>query len=202
MTLVIILIVLVCKALSRLLGLHYPYDALGALALLILSYAFFDRNHLKRMIVRGPEAGWFKFFAIYTSISIVGLVLYAYFSNNAGLAENLDQLTTQQLVLVGVIFSVFNAFYEEFLFRGCLMTAVNEFASINAAVIVQACAFAIMHYAGGFPGGPLGALLTFVYGVLMGHLYSRFRSLWPCVLSHVLCDAAVFALIVSKQYHH
>jgi membrane protease YdiL (CAAX protease family) len=40
----------------------------------------------------------------------------------------------------------------------------------------------------------LGSLGVFIGGAVWSWLYLRYRSVWPCYLSHALADAAIFII--------
>ena len=66
-----------------------------------------------------------------------------------------------------------------------------------AALILQAAAFAALHYQAGFPRGVAGIGLTFIYGLVLGVFRRHSRGLMAPVVIHVLTDLAIVAIILS-----
>ena len=196
--LIILSIVAVVKLPTLLLDLEYPYHAIAIFALLALYYLVFRRKVLWR-IFKYPQKGCFKLFCIYTFLAMAGLLVWSNFTAEYTPSVSLDDMQAWSLIVVGIIFSIFNSLYEELLFRGFLTTELKQHGRTFVAVVIQACAFAMMHFMNGFPNGLAGLILTFVYGIFMGHLFVKSRSILPCIASHILCDLTVFALIILRQ---
>jgi hypothetical protein len=70
------------------------------------------------------------------------------------------------LVPAAFVFSVVNAAFEEAAYRGVVLDALDA-ARVAAAtaLVLQAVAFAALHFRAGFPRGFVGVALTFVYGL-------------------------------------
>jgi membrane protease YdiL (CAAX protease family) len=84
--------------------------------------------------------------------------------------------------------------YRWFVFRQCEALMKGWVAVIaSAAVFTTHHAVAVSQYL-----DPLLAFLAsvgvFTGGVIWSWLYMRYRSIWPCWLSHVLADIAVFGI--------
>jgi len=78
------------------------------------------------------------------------------------------------LVPAALVFSLVNAAFEEAVYRGVLQGALNTARlTAPAVLILQAVAFAALHFRAGFPRGIGGLGLRFVYGVLLGELRPR-----------------------------
>lgn len=196
--LIIVSIVAAARLLSSLLDIHYPYSSLAIFIPLALYYFAFNREQLWR-IFKSPDRGWFKLFCIYTVLSIVGILVWSCFNVEIKSSVNLENTHLLPLIFIGIVFAILNSLYEEFLFRGCIITALEKSGHIYAVILVQACAFAMMHFTKGIPNGIPGLILTFIYGIFMGHLFIKSRSILPCIASHILCDLTVFILIILRQ---
>jgi membrane protease YdiL (CAAX protease family) len=73
--------------------------------------------------------------------------------------------------------------YEELMFRGYVLQALEERGSKVAAVIVSSLLFAILHFAN--PGAdPTGLINTALIGALLAAVYLRTRSLWMPIGFH------------------
>lgn len=195
--------VVICSlvALSvRILKVDYPINAIALFGLAFSYVAVAERGLIRKCLLRVSWRSWIGLSLVYTVLSIAGLGLWVHYSSVLSL-EYLENKNILTLLIMGILFPVFNAIYEEFLFRGYLLAAlISAGTSRLTAVIVQASSFAAIHYAGGFPGGIAGFIMTFIYGALMGHLYIKYKSLVPCLISHLLCDMAVFVMLVWRAY--
>lgn len=189
---------------ARILSFFLNLDYLGSvLVTFLLISVYFLLNH------RQQFKEWFRFHPVhkmvpltllYTFLSVIGLVLWDYFSTNNTLILPLYlvNMTIPKLILVGISFTLINAFYEEMLFRGYFWHALKKLLPGKIVLIIQAVIFGLIHYLGGFPSGLFGIVLTFMYGLLMGHLYLKSRSLIFPVLSHIICDFAIFGIMTTK----
>lgn len=195
--LIIVTIVAVVKLPTLLLEVQYPYHAIAIFILLGFYYLVFRRNVLRR-IFKHPQKGWFKFFCIYTLLAVAALFVWSHFTGNYTPSVNLDGIYPWLLIVLAIVFAIFNSLYEELLFRGCLTTELQKHSPTYVAIVAQACAFALMHFMGGFPNGLVGILLTFTYSIFMGHLFVKSRSILPCIASHFVCDLTVFTLIALQ----
>lgn len=111
----------------------------------------------------------------------------------------------QRLVLLLVVCVLTGAFEEAFMrvlaieaFEG-LLGAGGEGAGWAAkrAVLLSAVLFALLH--AGMPDAGVGVIVVFqtlakfaqafLFGLVMGMLYARSRSLWPCMVAHAGFDA-------------
>ena len=102
------------------------------------------------------------------------------------------------LVPGAVVFSVVNAALEEAAYRGVVQQSLERALGPGAtALILQAAAFAALHYRAGFPRGVAGIGLTFIYGLVLGVIRRHSRGLMAPVVIHVLTDLAIVAIILS-----
>lgn len=72
---------------------------------------------------------------------------------------------------------------EEWFFRGRLLPWLAERLGERSALSLSSLAFAVAH------GAPLQALIAIPFGLLLGWLWLRARSLYPCVLAHLIHNA-------------
>jgi len=135
--------------------------------------------------------------AIIALLSIGGLVIFQWFiqPDLQRLAGHVPQRILGSVLLAGLVFSVSNAMLEEIAFRGVLYEGLLCRWGWRATVGITSLFFGLMH-AGGYPPGPLGALLAGGYGALLGWLRHRTGGiLWP-IVAHVAADATIFAILV------
>jgi membrane protease YdiL (CAAX protease family) len=96
-----------------------------------------------------------------------------------------------------------NALVEEIVLRGVLLHALaGTFGSRHAVVRLQAAAFAVFHFAAGFPNGWTGCAMTLVYGAALGYLKRWAGGLpapWVC---HLLADLTIFDCMAHVMWHH
>jgi membrane protease YdiL (CAAX protease family) len=65
------------------------------------------------------------------------------------------------------------------------------------ALVLQALAFAALHFRAGFPRGAVGVALTFVYGLLLGYLRRRAGGLMAPFITHVLTDLVIVTIVLA-----
>lgn len=111
-------------------------------------------------------------------------------------ASFLTALTPWSIVIAGVAFALLNALVEELLFRGAVLHHLGHALGRWTAVLVQALAFGMLHL-NGYPYGPVGVGLAFMYGLLLGAMRLRSGGLLAPWIAHVLTDLVIFVLIVS-----
>ena len=101
------------------------------------------------------------------------------------------------LITAGILFSVFNALREEFIFRGILYDSLNSLWGKWAAMGITALGFGLIHLQG-VPSGITGALLAAVYGLVLGGLRCwTGGSLLP-IAAHIAADATIFCMFASS----
>jgi membrane protease YdiL (CAAX protease family) len=82
--------------------------------------------------------------------------------------------TTQSLLVSTVIVP----FIEEFFYRGLLLGWLKERIPVIPAMVVSALAFAAYHQNWDY------LLSLFAFGLILGWVFVRTKSLWPAVLAH------------------
>lgn len=101
------------------------------------------------------------------------------------------------VLAAGVLFSVFNALFEEVIFRGILFDAVESQWGVWVAVFATAFLFGYGHMHG-YPPGPLGAVLAGTYGLCLGWLRVFSGGLGLPVIAHVAADATIFTIVARS----
>jgi len=130
-------------------------------------------------------------------LSTIALVLWATWSDNLGIGVHMMQGLAEVpnwLVLCIVIpsFALINAFIEEIIYRGVFQEALQRVLQRNDLVLIlQASAFAAVHFAAGFPNGYMGYSMVFVYGWMLGYLRIRSQGLMAPYLAHVISDLTI-----------
>jgi membrane protease YdiL (CAAX protease family) len=99
------------------------------------------------------------------------------------------------LIAIGVVFSVLNAIWEEFILKGigwkCLEEVFRRGWAVNTG---QAALFGAMHI-GGFPRGWIGVLMASVYGFVLGVIRKESRGLLAPIATHIFADATIFLIL-------
>jgi len=109
-------------------------------------------------------------------------------------------LTTPRAYLLGALGWTFaNSLMEEFVYRWFVLSQCERLMRPFLAVLASAAVFTAHHVVALSTYLPwhltaLASLGVFVGGVLWAWLYTRYRSIWPGWISHVLADAAIFAV--------
>jgi membrane protease YdiL (CAAX protease family) len=99
------------------------------------------------------------------------------------------------LVLGGLGFALSNGFVEELIFRAVLWDVLNEaFSRAIATTLVQALFFGLWHWRG-FPGGPSGMMLVFIWGLFLGWIRRRSGGMLAPFICHVCADLTIFAIL-------
>lgn len=132
-----------------------------------------------------------------TSAALVAWVILA--------RPNLDDLRASMpdslagLLVVGALFSVANAVWEEVTFKAILWDSMVELSFSTATIlVVQALLFGLVHL-NGFPRGWVGAGLAAVYGLVVGVLKTWTKALGLPIVVHVFADATIFVLLASMM---
>tara|TARA_A100001037_G_scaffold306667_1_gene353836 strand:- start:2575 stop:3249 length:675 start_codon:yes stop_codon:yes gene_type:complete len=92
-----------------------------------------------------------------------------------------------------------NSIMEEYLFRWFIFEKFETFVSGKVAVILSGLVFTIHHFIGVMVMFPLPLALLASFGVFCGGaiwswIYLRYRSIWPCYLSHAIVDVVMFGI--------
>jgi len=102
------------------------------------------------------------------------------------------------LILGGLLFSVFNAIGEEFLWRGAILDALDRTLGRGVLpVLIQAVSFGLAHYQG-FPRGWSGVGLAAIYGLMMGIVRRRSDGMLAPIVAHVFADLTIVGILVTQ----
>jgi membrane protease YdiL (CAAX protease family) len=120
-------------------------------------------------------------------------------SDLRAVVESID-LDSPAAFFAGAIYWVLvNSLVEEYVYRWFVLRQCRALMPGAAAVLAAAAVFTAHHVVAlsvyldaGLTA--LGSIGVFAGGALWSWLYLRYRSVWPCWISHVLVDIAVFAI--------
>jgi membrane protease YdiL (CAAX protease family) len=100
------------------------------------------------------------------------------------------------VVVVGILFSIFNALFEEVIFHGVLFDAVESQWGVSIAVVLLPSCLATATC--GYPPGPLGAVLAGTYALCLGWLQVFSGGIGLPILAHIPADATIFTIIARS----
>lgn len=115
----------------------------------------------------------------------------------AAAANGLDQ-PARYIALVTML-TLVNALLEEYVWRWFVYRQCERLMPVGVAIIASALLFTLHHAVAlrlqmGWTPTLLACSGIFIGGCAWSWLYRRYRSIWPCYLSHILADAAVFSV--------
>lgn len=92
-----------------------------------------------------------------------------------------------------------NSFFEESLWRGAVLaTLIQLRVAPGLAIVIQATSFGTAHIVRGYPDGVVGGLLAVAFGIALGILVARTRSIvLPCCV-HMAVDVTIFATLFGR----
>jgi membrane protease YdiL (CAAX protease family) len=102
-------------------------------------------------------------------------------------------------ILGAIYWITLNSLAEEYVWRWFVFRKFEILIGGKLAVVAAAAAFTAHHVivlAAQFnwPITLLGSLGVFTGGAIWSGLYLRYRSVWPCYVSHAIVDAAIFVI--------
>lgn len=153
-----------------------------------------------------PQHGGGRMAAL-TGLSIGLVILGAY-----GVMCRMDWLDSQRIIerasrtglnrpdayLAGAVYWItLNSLMEEYVWRWFVFRKLELILGSRAAVVGASLGFTAHHVVAlsahfQWPMIALGSLGVFVGGLTWSWLYARYRSIWPCYLSHALVDLPIF----------
>lgn len=137
--------------------------------------------------------------------AVIGLaaLFFGIFDMDMGsLAGEVDEmgLDTPRAYLLGAAGWTFaNSLMEEYVYRWFVLSRCERLVRPVLAVLASAAVFTAHHVVALSTYLPwhltaLASLGVFAGGVLWAVLYSRYRSIWPAWISHIIADVAIFAV--------
>jgi len=155
-----------------------------------------------------PKLGGFR------TAAVLGLVIAAVIFIAHAIASHFGAMHPEKIVdsaartglnhpgiyLAGALYWItFNSLMEEYIWRWFVFRKFEVLLGGKPAVPAAALAFTAHHVivlAAQFywPIALLGSVGVFIGGAIWSWLYLRYRSVWPCYLSHAIVDAAIFII--------
>ncbi|WP_108671101.1 type II CAAX prenyl endopeptidase Rce1 family protein [Peribacillus acanthi] len=97
-----------------------------------------------------------------------------------------DVRYTTSFVRYGILFSIVNAFLEELLWRGIMLSSIERNVSIFYAVFVTSIGFGLLHISIGIP---LVMSLLFSFGGLFyAFIVIKSKSIYPAIVFHFIIN--------------
>jgi len=135
-------------------------------------------------------------------IGFAALVFGIFDMDMGQLAGEVDQmgLTTPRAYLLGALGWTFaNSLMEEYVYRWFVFSQCERLMPRFVAVLASATVFTAHHVIALSTYLPvhlnaMASLGVFIGGFLWAVLYSRYRSIWPGWISHIIADVAIFAV--------
>lgn len=186
--------------LASLLALPWPLCFIAPLALYLAFNLLIPKLRMETTFLAvgkmSPKA-WI--FSVLTVIGSSGaLVVWVIFARPdlSDLKRMVPFDSLPMLVLAGLLFSVFNAVWEETILKGILWDGAERFlGGATAIILFQAALFGLMHL-NGFPRGAVGACLAGAYAVAIGALRKMTGGLAAPIAVHFFADATIFGILV------
>lgn len=182
-----------------------PQQVVFAVALVVFGLVIFRVPWLRpahRWFVSGTLG--FRVATLGAAFGLVaGLVVWAWYAPRraelADLVEMVPDWPLSILIPAGVGFAVINALLEEAVYRGVVQEALEKVAGLGAiSLVLQAAAFATLHFQAGFPRGVPGIGLAFLYGLVLGVLRRRSGGLAVPVVTHLVTDLVIVWILISQ----
>lgn len=135
-------------------------------------------------------------------IGLAAIAVGVFRTDMSALSIELDTMGLAQpsaYLLAALGWTVVNSLVEEYVYRWFILGQCKRLLPPAAAIVASAVIFTAHHVIAlstYLPGHltAIGSLGVFLGGVLWAALYGRYRSIWPGWLSHVIADAAIFAI--------
>lgn len=139
------------------------------------------------------------FYALLISIAVVVLtdeldrIITLYFPMPEELAKAMEEFMVAQSLadtiwlLLGAV--AVAALAEEMLFRGVILTSLEQFKDGATAIVLSAIFFALIHF------NPWGAVQIVILGFVLGYLSWKSQSIWPSVMLHGLNNLVAYLWI-------
>jgi membrane protease YdiL (CAAX protease family) len=153
-----------------------------------------------------PQNGGFGLAAV-SGLALAAVILGTYYGAlKAGLID--PQIISQRAAqtglnhldfyILGAIYWItLNSLMEEYVWRWFVCRKLEALAPGKVAVVVTSFFFTVHHIIAlaaqfNWMVTLLGSLGVFIGGLVWSWIYLRYRSVWPCYLSHAIVDAPIF----------
>lgn len=129
------------------------------------------------------------------AVAVVAVGHFVYRGESFGIVR----APMEVMILVGIGWAVLNTSAEEFIYRGILFSRLKENMHPTLALVVQAGVFGLAHFWTKVPLGWPGALMAFLFGLLLGWLVRKTESLLSAIYVHFWVDLALYFSVLMRQ---
>ncbi len=122
--------------------------------------------------------------------------------DRSAIIEFVEPYGVMNPLVFGLLFCywvLINSVMEEYVYRWFIFEKLETFVSGNVAIALSALVFTAHHFVAVLLMFPLSLAIlasigVFVGGAIWSWLYLKYRSIWPCYLSHAIVDVAMFGI--------
>jgi len=167
-------------------------------AIFVLNTLLLERNGLLRKYIgKNLFSDHFRLcsLAALLGVTVVAVGNFVY----RGGCFPLVKVPAELLVLIAVGWAVLNSVSEEFIYRGLLMSRLEENMGIWGAILLQGLFFSIAHFWTKVPLGIPGALVSFAFAIGLGWLVKKTGDLSAAIFVHFWVDMALFVTVFIRQ---
>lgn len=164
-------------------------------ALIVVIFSVTNFNEIKALYkYRKFHWGVYAFtiiFPIVSSLTVYFLLetLYSYSPDLEYINYYYEYAHYEHPFLWGFIFiAVLPPIFEELAFRGYLFNKLLKIASVKTTIIATAFIFAIIHFS------LISFLWIFPFGLILGYLRSKYKTLWLGMIIHFIHNLIVLLL--------
>lgn len=132
-----------------------------------------------------------------------GLALWAWYQDQperlADLLQFVEGWSVWTLASAGVLLAMINAVLEEGVYRGVVQGSLERVLQPTAtALVLQAAAYATLHFHTGILQGFGGVGLAFTYGLVLGLLRRRSNGLAVPLIAHTVTDLVIVGIVLTQ----
>jgi membrane protease YdiL (CAAX protease family) len=105
-------------------------------------------------------------------------------------ANQIDRLTSGNIILVLFLMTIIAPITEELVFRGMILHMSNRFLTFWGANILQAMLFGVYHQ------NIIQGIYAAALGLLLGIVYRKFRSIFASIFLHMVINTSSFLVLL------
>jgi membrane protease YdiL (CAAX protease family) len=115
-------------------------------------------------------------------------------------AEVLANSTTADRLIYFAIIGVYSPIIQELVFRGLLLTGLLQRTNVVVAILLSSLLFALSH----MQNGVRATMSAFFFGIVVGSLYTRLRSLSASIACHIAINSTFVSVspVILHSNHH
>jgi len=135
----------------------------------------------------------FPLFTAFTVWYLIGELNWVLFNENPSMMEDYAYYN-RPFLWAFIYISLVAPIFEELAFRGFLFNQVRAVASVRITIIATAFIFALIHLS------LFSLLWIFPFGLALGYLRHKYRTLWLGMIVHFIHNTAVLVLDYNLYY--